>query len=99
MDINYIHFKHGLSFNASLDHSKWAVMNGQPYTCIGDINRAVSFKGFYHIILFYLKSGDSFERCMQCMYLIELLNYLSDSCKTNTTFTKIIIRKVETRCE
>uniref|UniRef100_K1PWH3 Cell death-related nuclease 6 n=1 Tax=Magallana gigas TaxID=29159 RepID=K1PWH3_MAGGI len=38
-NIDYIDFGNGISYKASLDHSKWAVAKHQPFTCIGDINR------------------------------------------------------------
>ncbi|XP_052695895.1 cell-death-related nuclease 7-like [Crassostrea angulata] len=38
-NVVYIDFGKGISYKASLDHSKWAVAKHQPFTCIGDLNR------------------------------------------------------------
>lgn len=38
-NIEYIQFKNTISYKASNDHSKWAVAEKRPWTCIGDINR------------------------------------------------------------
>lgn len=38
-NIERVQFKNIPSYVASIDHSKWAVAEKSPWTCIGDINR------------------------------------------------------------
>lgn len=40
--VESVTFYNGMKFNSNPDHSKWAVAVGQPWTCIGDINRKVN---------------------------------------------------------
>lgn len=52
-DIDHIKFKNGWLFQGNLDHSKWAVSEDVPWTCIGDLNRAVRIKLFNNSIVHY----------------------------------------------
>lgn len=38
-DIKYVRFYNGPAFETNIDHSKWAVADKDPWTCIGDLNR------------------------------------------------------------
>lgn len=40
-NIKYIRFNNELAFHTNVDHSKWAVAEELPWTCIGDLNRDV----------------------------------------------------------
>lgn len=50
-DLDQIYFENGWSFKANLDHSKWAVSDYLPWTCIGDLNRDVRIKLFNNSIV------------------------------------------------